>query len=131
MTCMAQKLSRIKKNKFQWISSLFDALQYLQVHQRYPKFSKLQLMLLLLCTHTLSCQCISIYGHALFPNLPCLSLFFLNLPCCISFFLSFPCWGPPLLAVTFPPSNFLFLSLLGVGRYYTHTHFYNNETSTQ
>lgn len=52
--------------------------------------------------------------YGLFPNLPCLSLFFLNLPCCISFFLSFPCGGVPLLAVVFPPSIFLFLSLLEV-----------------
>lgn len=52
--------------------------------------------------------------YGFFPNLPCLSLFFLNLPCCISFFFSFPCGGVPLLAVVFPPSNFLFLSLLEV-----------------
>lgn len=65
--------------------------------------------------HIQSCQCSTVdCCHAFFPNLPCLSLFFLNLPCCVSFFLSFPCWGPPLLVIAFPPSSFLFLSLLGV-----------------
>lgn len=77
---------------------------------------------------TLSCPCSTVYCQAFFPNFPCLSLFFLNFPCCISFFLSFPCWGPPLFAVAFPPSSFLFMSLLGVKHNYQHISTTTNHT---
>lgn len=66
---------------------------------------------MLFCAHAWSINAVI---YSFFPNLPRLSLFFLNLPCCISFFFSFPCAVVPLLAAGFPPSNFLFLSLLEV-----------------
>lgn len=116
----------IKKNfsRYQVLWVLFSINKSIS---SFGEFSKFQTMLMP-CTHTQSCQCSTIYCYAFFPNLPCLSLF-LNLPCCISFFFTFPCWEPPLLAMAFPPSNFLFLSLLEVGNNYKRVSKYNYSVS--